>query len=169
MKQYRYVYEEGKLPEAFKAVPFVQSFDKRHWRTILSSSLIREYESGETLIEEGERDCWIYILLAGSVAVRKGETIVATIDTVGEVFGEVAVMSADVRSATIVARQPTVCLAIDWSSVEGLAEKTRNASYVAVYRVFVNLLASRLRDTTRRLADLGVVVRRVGAPRGCEK
>ncbi len=164
MKQYRYVYEEGKLPQAFESVPLLQSLEKRHWRAVLSSSLIREYKEGEALITEGARDSWIYVLLAGRVAVQKHGTTVAVIEQPGEVFGELAVLIGDARSASVMARQPAVCLAIDWSSVDALAQQRRNTSYLAVYREFVTLLATRLRDTTQRLAEVGIVVRSIGAP-----
>jgi CRP-like cAMP-binding protein len=60
--------------------------------------------AGTTLIEEGEEGDAFFLILAGSVSVRKGEQAVAE---QGEraYFGELALLDGEPRSATVVADQ----------------------------------------------------------------
>jgi CRP-like cAMP-binding protein len=86
-----------------------------------------EYEKGETIIKEGSKGDWVYIILEGLVKIKKmtlkGQITIAPL-TEGEIFGE----------ATL------------WQAVQGAA--TRNVSIVAETRTRVGLL-----DTTLLLKE----------------
>jgi CRP-like cAMP-binding protein len=60
--------------------------------------------AGTTLIEEGEEGDAFFLILAGSVSVRKGEQAVAE-QGEGAYFGELALLDGEPRSATVVADQ----------------------------------------------------------------
>jgi len=152
MKQYRYVYEEGKLPAAFGDIPFVMSLPAKYLKHVLASSRIREYDPGETLITEGETDPWVYMLLSGKLSVRKDGESVTVLDSVGEVIGELAAVGTGKRSASVVAESKVICLAVDWSFVDTLDEKEKHACCLVIYRLFVNILSERVKKTTQQLA-----------------
>jgi CRP-like cAMP-binding protein len=155
VKEYRYVYEEGKLPAVFRGIPFIAAFSERHLRAILSLSRLREYERGETIVEEGQVEHWMFILLTGRAEVTKqGETL-AALDRTGDIFGELALVSDEARSATVVAACRTVCLVIRSDAVESMTPDAKNACYAAIFRLFVDILAKRLRSTNERLVRLG--------------
>jgi CRP-like cAMP-binding protein len=151
MKEYRYVYEEGKLPAAFRALPFLAAFEPKHLRDILSLSRIREYRAGETIVAEGKAEGWMYILLSGRAEVVKRGEALAALDRPGDIFGELALVDGEARSASVVARRRSVCLVVDRDSLERMPPDARNACYAAIYRLFVNIVAKRLRATNERL------------------
>jgi len=56
---------------------------------------------GEILIHEGQKTDKVYVLEDGLVTVRKGDKILAKVDTGGTVFGEIAALLKTVHVATV--------------------------------------------------------------------
>jgi CRP/FNR family cyclic AMP-dependent transcriptional regulator len=155
MKEFAYIHEEGKLPELLANIPFFESFTAGHLNDILYSSYFIQCDPGDRVIEEGQDDARIFILLTGDLEVMKDGGPIATIDQSGEIFGEVAMISGEKRSASVVARTPTLCLVIDQQFLNELKPEKTNASYyAALYGFLSRVLAGRLKQATARLAEL---------------
>jgi CRP-like cAMP-binding protein len=155
MKEFAYIHEEGKLPDLLANIPFFESFTAGHLNDILYSSYFIQCDPGDRIIEEGQDDARIFILLTGELEVVKDGGAVATIDQSGEIFGEVAMIRGEKRSASVVARTPTLCLVIDQQFLNELKPEKTNASYyAALYGFLSRVLAGRLKQATARLAEL---------------
>ena len=155
MKEFAYIHEEGKVPSTLRQVPFLHSFSEDHLDDILHASAIVECEPGDVIIEEGKRDSRIYILLAGEVEVSKDDEAISTIGKAGDIFGELAVVNDDARSASVVALSRTFCLAVDQKFLQLIKPKDSNASfYAALYEFVARVTAKRLHHTTLELAKV---------------
>ena len=155
MKEFAYIHEEGKLPELLANIPFFDSFTAGHLNDILYSSYFIQCDPGDKVIEEGQDDARIFILLTGELEVRRGSETLGLLSQSGEVFGEVAVISGEKRMADVVATSPTLCLVIDQQFLNELKPEKTNASYyAALYGFLSRVLAERLKRTTQRLTDL---------------
>ena len=153
MKEYRYVYEDGKLPDTFKMIPFITNFDEKYLKDILASSRLREYERGETIVDEGQIENWMYILLTGRAEVVKQDETLAVLDHAGDIFGELALINEEGRSASVVAKLNTVCLVVDKVSLDSMEDDAKNACYAAIFRLFVDIIAKRLKSTSEELVQ----------------
>lgn len=142
----------------------ITSFPKRYLHHVLSSSRIREYDPGETLIREGEQDPWIFILLSGRISIRKSGKTVASIEEAGQIFGELAVINKEPRSASVQAETASVCLSVDWSFVDELSERDKHSCCLVIYRLFINILSERLKGTTQALAEAEEEITRLKEP-----
>jgi CRP/FNR family transcriptional regulator, cyclic AMP receptor protein len=74
------------------------------------------YETGDVIVRQGDDDSNVYLVLAGRVRVlRSGEDraekAMAELGP-GEVFGEVASLETQPRSATVLTLEPTSCLKV---------------------------------------------------------
>lgn len=138
--------------EKLKTIPFLQSFKKDYLSEILAKSRIRQYDEDELIIPEGAYDKSIYILIMGDIRVMKQGAEIARMKHSGDIFGELAMINDDVRSASVYANQLTHCLIIDISTFNAMNAEERNAIYSIIYRVFAEILADRLRDTSEELA-----------------
>jgi CRP/FNR family cyclic AMP-dependent transcriptional regulator len=109
-------------------------------------------EPDEVLIQEGQLSEEIFLILDGalevSVASLDGQSI-ATL-TSGEVVGEMSFVDGQPPSATVIALQPSVVLAI---SCHKLRRKLMRDNWFAArfYRALAILLSSRLRSTVKHL------------------
>jgi hypothetical protein len=70
-------------------------------------------EPGEVLIREGDRGDRYYILESGRLRVTQGGTELRITDMPGDGFGEIALLRDVPRTATLVALEPCVVLALD--------------------------------------------------------
>jgi type IV pilus assembly protein PilB len=62
------------------------------------------YEDGDTIIREGNRDIDFFKLIRGALTVVKGGKKIAELTEPGEYFGEMAAISGDLRSASIISQ-----------------------------------------------------------------
>jgi len=155
MKEFAYIHEEGKLPEPLDTIPFFESFQDRHLNDILYSSYFIQADPGDIIIREGQEDSRIFILLAGKLEVTKGDEPIAKIEKPGEIFGELAVVSDEKRSASVAAKTNSLCLVIDQKFLHEIKPEEDNPSYYAALYGFISrVLAARLKTATEIVARL---------------
>ncbi len=81
------------------------------------------FAAGEAVTREGEHDDGLYIIVEGTAEVRIGEGDAArTIATLGpgQFFGEMALLTGEVRSATVLATTDLQCYRIDKHGFEAM-------------------------------------------------
>ncbi|NBT90067.1 MAG: cyclic nucleotide-binding domain-containing protein [Verrucomicrobia bacterium] len=107
----------------------------------------RHYLAGEIVFDEGEEGEGVYIVLSGKfVATRKGMLKRKKIGEIlpGECFGEIALLEATPRLATVVAEESSVVLAMFRPELERLAEARPRLGFKLAMQV-ARLIAVRLR------------------------
>lgn len=160
VKEFAYIHDEENVPDTLRNVPFLESFSKDHLDDVLHSSAIVECDPGDVIIEEGEDAARIFILLAGEVDVVKDGDVLVTMSTIGDIFGELAALEDEVRSASVVARSKAFCLAVDQRFLEYAMPKEDNPSfYAALYEFIAKLTSKRLKATSEVLARMDREVR----------
>lgn len=105
-----------------------------------SADEVKSYKTGEAIFRAGDSGDELYIVKAGKVAVQLGNRTLAVLGA-GEVFGEMALIDAGPRSATVVAE--TDCEVVPVSEKQFLF-MTSEAPYFALslMRVVVQRLRS---------------------------
>lgn len=167
MKEYAFIHEHGQVPDSLRTVPFLESFSDEQLDDVLNSSSYIQCEPEDVIIEEDTVDSRIYILLSGTVNVRKNGKVLATITRTGEVFGELAVVNDDRRSASVVAATPAVCLAVDQKFLQDVKPRDEYpAFYASLYEFIARVTAGRLQATSRRLAEVEKELRELKASLG---
>ena len=121
------------------------------------ASVAREHhaQSGQAIFIEGDQGNEFYILVLGTVSVSKNrdgtDEEVATLGT-GSYFGEMAVCDDDhLRSATIVAKEPTTLLVFSQDKLDDLFAHDHAIAH-RFFRTLSRGLARRLRSTTQDAA-----------------
>ena len=155
MKEFAYIHDETNVPDTLRNVPFLESFSEEHLNDVLHSSAIIECDPGDVIIEEGEEASRIFILLAGEVGVVKNGDTLVTMNNTGDIFGELAALGDETRSASVVAQDKTFCLAVDQRFLEHMHPKDDNpAFYAALYEFIARLTSKRLKATSEVLAKV---------------
>ena len=155
MKEFAYIHEEGTLPEPLDRIPFFKSFQGRHLNDILYSSYFIQADVGDEVIRDGQEDSRIFVLLTGALdVVKNGETL-AKLDAAGEIFGELAAVTDERRTASVIARSNTLCLVIDQQFLREIKPEEDNASYYAALYGFISrVLAQRLTKASSLISRL---------------
>ena len=97
---------------------------------------------GETIIRQGEMGDSLYIIAAGSVRVHDGETTIATLGE-REIFGELAVLDPEPRSASVTAISAVTLYRLDRDDLFELLP-----DHIEIVRGIFHVLCSRLRHRT---------------------
>lgn len=98
-----------------KTVDLFQDLSDRDLLEIAVAMKHREYRAGDSIVVEGDGGIGFFVVRSGAATVHRGGKAVARLEP-GSSFGEVAVLAAGPRSASVVADSDLACLAmIAWT------------------------------------------------------
>jgi len=117
---------------------------------IFAKGMTLRVEKGEAVFYAGTTGSQMYVVLGGLVGIFDGDKQIATMRT-GDMFGEMALISNEPRSASAVALQDSHLFVLDEATFHKLLTK-----HVSI-RILLNVIGTlcrRLRDANARLRDL---------------
>jgi CRP/FNR family cyclic AMP-dependent transcriptional regulator len=103
--------ERGRRELALTEAPLFANLPKRHLRSIAKVTGVREYEKGASVIREGNPGSTFYVLLDGRARVVRGGRTVTHLST-GDFFGEISLLDAGSRTASVTAESSLRCLSL---------------------------------------------------------
>jgi CRP-like cAMP-binding protein len=112
---------------------------------VIAGLRIEEVPAGEPIMVKGEWGSSMYAIAKGSVRVHDGELVYNYLDT-GDVFGEMAALDPEVRSASITAIEDTTLARLDQSTLRDIM-----AGHFEVVQMVIHVLCVHLRN---RLDDM---------------
>jgi CRP/FNR family cyclic AMP-dependent transcriptional regulator len=143
------------VEQLLSGIPFfklVKQQDAWQFELLLQSSRIVTYSAGETVLQRGDSDQWLFFLLKGRLAVYADDPLngeLINYVTPGEVFGDLAQLMGQPRTATVLAEsncRESIVLATD-ASIFGDISSTRPITIqtkLAYYRNTVHNLRWKL-------------------------
>jgi CRP-like cAMP-binding protein len=107
----------------------------------------RSFKAGEIIFKEGDPGLEFFVVKSGSVAIRRGNR---TLDVLreGEIFGEMALIDSEPRSATVVADSDCVVVPVGEKQFLFMSSETPYFA-LSVMRVLVQ----RLRTSNKALPE----------------
>jgi len=153
--------------EIIKETFIFNNLDEQEAADILKITKEKKFPEGETIMQEGEEGDSMYIVADGDVEVSKTITMKAEEGnfTKGEkilksfkagdnvVFGEIAMIDRENRSASVVTTTDCILLEIKRGDLLDLIEK-RPQMGIKILKRIAELLASRLRDSSQDVIRL---------------
>lgn len=110
-----------------ESVSLFSRLDWRQLKAILKVCSEREFGAGELLMEQGTPGIGLFIIAEGRVRISKtlrdGSVVAIGENGVGDVLGEMSVLDGAMRTATVQALVPTVCLGLSAWSFKALMER----------------------------------------------
>lgn len=98
--------------ETLRKCTFLSGLAENILSELASKAEALHVASGETIITRGESGSTMYFIISGRARVHDGEVILASIEE-GEVFGEMAVLDSEVRSASVTTESDCLLLSIE--------------------------------------------------------
>jgi CRP/FNR family transcriptional regulator, cyclic AMP receptor protein len=119
----------------------------------MANDNVKLYEAGDKIFKEGEKGDLMYVLLEGAVdltmKVERGETVLKTVDTPNDFFGEMALLDDRPRSASATAVKKTKVLAVDGPTFESMI--LANGKFALK---IIKVLAARIRSSNDQVSEL---------------
>lgn len=154
MRATDYLKENKKAMDLLQRIETFKAFSDDDINSFMEVGKLMEYEAGETIINKGETDHWVYFLVSGEVKVVKGEKTFAILRRGGELFGEMGVIDGAPRSASVWALTKTMVLGVDCSRMGEERKQNTRIFHYTIFRLFAESLAERLRETTNEVIKL---------------
>ncbi|MBU0731045.1 MAG: cyclic nucleotide-binding domain-containing protein [Proteobacteria bacterium] len=137
-----------KILELLRQIKRFDIFSDNDLNSFLKLSNLLTYKPNEVIIKEGEYDCWVYFLIKGSLDIIKDGKVIGKLQRNGDLFGEMGVIEGSPRSASIRANAESVVLGVDASVIDRKFKTNEIFFCYTIYRLFSEVLAARLRNTT---------------------
>lgn len=143
--------DEKEILDTLRNMPTLKGLSEGDFKGILPLSKIKRFKAGDEIIKEGQFDNWIFFIMSGRFAItKKGETI-GVLKECGDIFGEMCIIDGSPRSASIVALEDSVCLAMDASYIDRLESRAKIYFQCILYHIFSQILVERLRKMNEDL------------------
>ena len=138
-------------------LPFCNLMTSTEVREIRALARDRSLPKGETLFKEGAPGDAAFVVVYGSLEVRKhapgiGSTVIATVGP-NSLVGEMALLTDMPRSGTVVAIDDTELLEIPKAAFDALLKKQSVAAFKVCHNIAV-MLAERLRRINQEVVRL---------------
>ncbi len=154
--------------EVLSRLPLFQGFDAEALQAVVPLLKSARPAAGQRLFGQGEAGRTAFIVVSGRIRVEvetpsRGAVQVASVGP-GEPVGEVALVDPGPRSATAIATEPTVCVALTTEALKTLGRSRPDL----VARILLNLsrtISARLRALDATLAAV-MAVPPAGGTRG---
>jgi CRP-like cAMP-binding protein len=122
------------------AIPLFASLEADHLDAVAAVASLVGAETGQALATQGDFGHALYAIETGTAAVERDGETVRTLGP-GDVFGEVAVLTAGRRTATVVATSPMQLIALFKRDVWAL-ERLSPAASERLRRLIADRLAT---------------------------
>ncbi len=146
-------YGEPKIKSLFltlKKDPTLGNLSLTDLFELIELSDINKYDQGELIIKQGEQDSYLYVLIEGSILITHNDKAIRKLNRVGEIVGEMSLISHEPRSASVVADSGAVLMCIDAAGINN----GKNAKRSILYYIFCQILARRLKVVNQELSGL---------------
>ena len=130
-----------------RGVPLFRGCAEESLQRLADRTAEIDFATGAPIVQQGQVGNGLFILVLGSARVLTGEQELARLGP-GEVVGELSVIDQEPRVASVIALEPTTCLALaSWDLLAVLDTDPRLA------RNLLSELAGRLRDADARIGQ----------------
>ena len=132
----------AKINELIERVALFNGLSPDDVVKIFSKGMTMRVTKGEAIFYKGTIGNQMYVVLAGTVGIYDNKKVIATLAT-GDMFGEMALVNKEPRSATALALEDTRLFVLSESTFEKLMTK----------RVAIQMLLNIVRTLSHRLKD----------------
>lgn len=137
--------------ETLAHMPFFRHLTPRELLRVQAMARPKLYADGDLVVREGDAGDSLFVVLRGSVKVRKGEAELTALGA-GEFFGEMALVDNAPRSATIVSDGASRLLELARGDFLRFLREEKDIGLKLLWN-FLGVLTRRLRDTSAQLGE----------------
>ena len=141
------------LRQALKQVPLFSDLTERELTLLISSGNRRAFPAKNIIFQEGEPGDYLLVILSGKVKVlltgKRGQEFILAMLGPGNFFGEMAILEAAPRSATVMTIEPSEFLRIEKQAFADLL-----TTHPGIALKILTSLSQRLRKATEQIRGL---------------
>ncbi len=146
------------LISTLQTIPWFQELNQAHFDKLVEISELVEYDAGQELYRQGDKQEYLYIVITGRVAVEiavpgRGRQRINTAEAMDVLGWSSATPVVRLRTSGAVTVLPTQLVRMDAVKLRQLCEENHSLGYVVMKRL-ANVVASSLLVTRLQLLDM---------------
>ncbi len=130
-------------------IPFFRGLALSQAQQVLHLGQLVSYPEGHILCRDGDNSTAMFVLLAGELTVRDGDTELASISPV-DIVGEMGVVTNQPRCATITVAKAATLISVGKMQFDVLLKNDVDMA-ARIYKNMLDSLSGKLRDNNDRL------------------
>ena len=146
--------DESSIESLMEEIPLFEGLSSRDLDAVISILHRREYEADEVLFRQGNPGVGMFIIQSGAIDIvydPTGDTL-ATLED-GDFFGELALLNETPRSASAIAREPSVLFGLFRPDLLGLLDRKPSLGVDLLLRMS-RVISERLIQSNDELGEL---------------
>ncbi len=140
--------DQDEILDTLKKARLFNQFGDKELSALITHSLVEDFRQDDIIIHEGQKNNRFFILLRGTVSVYAEDEFITDINRIGDIFGEMSMITKRITTASIIAKSPVTVFAIPATEIFD-SENTELRSMV--YKIFLDILTDKLALTTNRV------------------
>ena len=132
--------------------PLLERLTESDRRIVVQAAVRRRYRKGDSVFHAGDQGDSLHLIVKGRVAIQvvtaNGDTATLNLLGPGETFGELALVSGGIRSATVMAIEPLETLTLSRTDVNVMRDTNP-----AVQRFLIEVLANQVARLSGRVME----------------
>ncbi len=117
---------------------------------LVSISSFKTAKKGETLLRQGEPNQEVYLIVSGIISVYVDGEYIYNLCRVGDIFGEMSVITGAPSSATICAEEDLQLITVSSSILKNIKENNEHELHSILYEWFSRILSDKLNKTSQK-------------------
>ncbi|MBU2646466.1 response regulator [bacterium] len=131
-----------------KEARLFSQFSDDQLEQLISFSSVESFAANQTIIEQGQKNDKIFILLKGLVSVYTDDEFILSLRRQGDLVGEMSVITKQPTTARVIAQEPSLLFSI---SSENINQSKLADLKSTVYKLFLDILTEKLTMTTKQV------------------
>ena len=145
----------GIQPGSLRRIKMFADVDERLLASLLPYLEVLKVSSFETVVKKGDHGDALFMVLEGEVRARSmidGKEMTLATMSVGECFGELAIVDHGPRSADVVANQPSILIKVSRAALEKMFAEAPALAAPFTFAL-ARVIAQRVRAVSKRYED----------------
>ncbi len=140
--------------QALQKMPFFRNFPLEFLHELAQACDLAQFNVGDEILSQGQLNQHLYFLISGRVSVSVDNGVVAELMSIGDLLGEMSVITKQPCTATIVADSEVIVLRLGVDALEEGANAQTDRFKYLLYRVYASILTKKLSETNQKAKHL---------------
>jgi len=133
-----------------KTFDFFKSFSEDLLLQVSTMMVNRVFNKGDFILRQGQPNQSLYFLRSGKVEIILSGEIVATLETPGEVIGEMSVISSNPATTSVRASEDAEVFVVEVQYFDHVHPDKKDHFDALLYRIYASILVERLMKTNEK-------------------
>ena len=140
----------AEIAKEIKLYSFFKSFSEDLLLQVSAMIHVEAFPAGTVILKEGQTNQSLYFLRSGKLEISLAGEVLASLDTPGEVWGEMSVITANPASTTVIAVDNVECFVIRSEDFAHVHPKDKDRFQALLYQIYCFILTERLVKTNEK-------------------